>query len=194
MSILIDRPRWPWRGEYWSHLVSDTDLDELHRFAATIGVRRLAFQGDHYDVPDSRLDRALGLGAKLVDSRELVSRLRASGLRHRQPMGWHRHLVWSDEDPASWATALADSGPVPTTIEADLRALTQQHELRGAVILRRPREWAVGVTTDERPDPASLGGSERAVWSTTDGKGHHTDWFVTDGGDRGAAGSLGSAE
>ncbi|MDH3706574.1 MAG: DUF4031 domain-containing protein, partial [Acidimicrobiia bacterium] len=46
MTILIDRARWLWRGERWSHLASDSHLDELHEFAVRIGVRRLSFQGD----------------------------------------------------------------------------------------------------------------------------------------------------
>ncbi|MDQ6784206.1 MAG: DUF4031 domain-containing protein [Actinomycetota bacterium] len=81
--ILVDQARWPWRDRYWAHLVSDESYDELHRFAACLGIPRHVFQGDHYDVPtDIRLD-AIGLGACAVDSRELVRRLRAAGLRKR---------------------------------------------------------------------------------------------------------------
>lgn len=79
--ILIDRPLWRWRGRRWSHLVSDTTLDELHDFAARLGLRREWFQGDHYDLPDDRFDEAVTLGATPIGSRELVQRLRAAGLR-----------------------------------------------------------------------------------------------------------------
>jgi len=81
--ILVDEARWPWRGRYWAHLVSDESYDELHRFAARLGVPRRAFQGDHYDVPTDYRERAIELGAQAVNSRQLVVRLRAAGLRRR---------------------------------------------------------------------------------------------------------------
>jgi len=81
MAILVDRAVWPWRGRRWAHLVSDESYDELHRFAARLGIPRRAFQGDHYDVPTEYRDRAIELGAEAVDSRVLVRRLRESGLR-----------------------------------------------------------------------------------------------------------------
>ena len=52
MTILIDDPRWPAHGRLWAHLVSDSDLDELHEFAAANGVPRRGFDLDHYDVPE----------------------------------------------------------------------------------------------------------------------------------------------
>lgn len=75
---------WPWRGERWSHLVSDDSYDELHAFAARLGVPRRAFQGDHYDIPSSLRGRALALGAQAVPARELLLRLAAAGLRRRR--------------------------------------------------------------------------------------------------------------
>jgi len=81
MAVLIDEPRWWFRGRRWSHLVSDTSLDELHDFAARAGIPRRGFQGDHYDVPEDYREEMLALGAQLVESRELVRRLRAAGLR-----------------------------------------------------------------------------------------------------------------
>ena len=79
--ILVDQAIWPWRGRRWAHLVSDESYDELHDFAAALGIERRAFQGDHYDVPDDYRTRAIELGATPVDARELVRRLRAAGLR-----------------------------------------------------------------------------------------------------------------
>jgi Protein of unknown function (DUF4031) len=94
VSILIDDPIWSWRHERWAHLASDASVEELHEFAGRLGLRRLAFQGDHYDVPASLRDRALVLGAAPVSSRELVRRLRASGLRRRAgSVVWQRVLV-----------------------------------------------------------------------------------------------------
>jgi hypothetical protein len=83
MTILVDQAIWPWRGHRWAHLVSDESYDELHAFADQLGIPRRAFQGDHYDVPSWIRDEAIGLGATEVDSRELVRRLRAAGLRRR---------------------------------------------------------------------------------------------------------------
>jgi hypothetical protein len=82
VALLIDSPVWPWRGRKWSHLVSDTDYDELHDFVAEhLGMPRRAFQGDHYDVPEELYDAAVAGGAEPVGSRELLRRLMGAGLR-----------------------------------------------------------------------------------------------------------------
>lgn len=67
----------------WAHLVSDESYDELHDFAARLGIPRRAFQGDHYDVPAHLREEAIALGAEAVDARVLVRRLREAGLRRR---------------------------------------------------------------------------------------------------------------
>ena len=84
MTVLIDAPTWPGHGRLWSHLVSDTSYDELHAFAAGLGLPRRAFERDHYDVVEERFDAALAAGAELVSSREIVARLHAAGLRRRK--------------------------------------------------------------------------------------------------------------
>jgi hypothetical protein len=81
--ILVDEARWHWRGRLWAHLVSDESYEELHEFAAVLGLPHSGFQGDHYDVPSEYRQRALTLGAIPVSSRELVGRLRTAGLRRR---------------------------------------------------------------------------------------------------------------
>jgi hypothetical protein len=81
MTVLVDEPIWPFRGELWCHLVSDTSYDELHEVAGAIGIPRRGFQGDHYDVPARMRDAAIAAGAVPVTGRELITRLRASGLR-----------------------------------------------------------------------------------------------------------------
>ncbi|WP_152192576.1 DUF4031 domain-containing protein [Georgenia satyanarayanai] len=83
MVILLDSPRWPAHGTLWAHLVSDTSLAELHAFAARCGVPRRSFDLDHYDVPAARHAELVAAGARHVEGRELVRRLRASGLRVR---------------------------------------------------------------------------------------------------------------
>jgi hypothetical protein len=81
LTILIDEARWWYRERKWCHLVSDRDLDELHEFAAAHGIPRRGFQGDHYDVPEDYRAELIAAGAVVVDSRDLVRRLRAAGLR-----------------------------------------------------------------------------------------------------------------
>lgn len=79
--ILVDRPVWSGHGMRFAHLVSDETLDELHGFAARLGLPVRAFHLDHYDLPDEWWPKAIELGATEVDPRELVRRLRRSGLR-----------------------------------------------------------------------------------------------------------------
>jgi hypothetical protein len=83
MALLVDDCIWSWNGRRWCHLVSDVDLDELHRFAGAIGLPPKAFHGDHYDLPEELRQGAVDAGASEVSSRELLRRLRAAGLRVR---------------------------------------------------------------------------------------------------------------
>ncbi len=84
MTILVDPPKWTFRGRLWGHLVSDESYDELHEFAGRLGIPRRGFDRDHYDLPEERLAQAVAAGAVLVTSRELMTRLRAAGLRRRR--------------------------------------------------------------------------------------------------------------
>jgi hypothetical protein len=84
MTVYIDSPEWPGHGRLWSHLISDASLAELHDFAARLGAPARAFDRDHYDIPAERYPDALRLGAVRVDTRELVHRLHAAGLRRRK--------------------------------------------------------------------------------------------------------------
>ncbi|CEA07266.1 hypothetical protein BN1051_00578 [Arthrobacter saudimassiliensis] len=79
--IYIDPPMWPAHGTLFSHLVSDTSLQELHAFAGRCGISPRAFDGDHYDVPAHRHDELVAAGAVAVDCGSLVRILIASGLR-----------------------------------------------------------------------------------------------------------------
>lgn len=83
MAILIDSFHNGARGpiRYWhrrcGHLVSDTSLEELHRFAESLGLRREWFQVKsvpHYDLTGEAYEMALDRGATLVSSREIVLR------------------------------------------------------------------------------------------------------------------------
>ncbi|MHC3393891.1 DUF4031 domain-containing protein [Streptomyces lavendulocolor] len=89
MTVYIDPPNWPGHGRMWSHMVSDTSYQELHDFAARIGAPPRAFDRDHYDVPSERYADAVAAGAVEVGSKELVRRLKESGLRRpkHRPVG-----------------------------------------------------------------------------------------------------------
>jgi hypothetical protein len=84
VTVYIDPPTWPGHGRLWSHLVSDVSYAELHAFARRLGIPRRAFERDHYDVVEERYASALAAGAKPVNTREIVARLQASGLRRRK--------------------------------------------------------------------------------------------------------------
>lgn len=84
MTVLIDPPNASGHGRLWSHLTSDASFDELHAFAATLGIAPRGFDRDHYDVPAEWYDAVVAAGATPVSSRELVRRLVVAGLRRRK--------------------------------------------------------------------------------------------------------------
>lgn len=79
MAILVDElreyphTRLPFR--HWCHLVSDATFEELHAFAAQLGIPRHRFQGDHYDLPPHLRELAVEFGAQEVGTRELTQRM-----------------------------------------------------------------------------------------------------------------------
>ena len=85
--ILIDPPTWPAHGRLWSHVISDSSVDELHAYARRVGLPQRSFEGDHYDVPGERHAELVAAGAVPVGNRELARRLAASGLRFRKRKG-----------------------------------------------------------------------------------------------------------
>lgn len=90
--IIVDEPVWVRNGRYFAHLSSDTSFEELHQFAAGIGLKRYRFHRDHYDLPAELYGTVLERGAVMLDSRQLLSRLRAAGLR-RKPARVKRRLA-----------------------------------------------------------------------------------------------------
>ncbi len=130
MTVLIDPPNTAGHGRLWSHLASDASFEELHRFAAGLGIPARGFDRDHYDVPAERYDAVVAAGAVPVSSRELIRRLNAAGLRRRkaevlrprrpgQSLVRARRLV-----PGDVVAVVAPSGPVPVDrLEAGLAVL-----------------------------------------------------------------------
>jgi hypothetical protein len=62
-------------------MVSDVSYDELLKFTDALDIPRRAFQGDHFDIPEEYREDMVAAGAVVVESRELVRRLRGAGLR-----------------------------------------------------------------------------------------------------------------
>ncbi len=70
--ILIDEPK-----DGYSHLVSN-DILYLHIFAQKLNIKKCWFENKknkyrpHYDVKDIYFNKAIELGAKLVNSRDII--------------------------------------------------------------------------------------------------------------------------
>jgi muramoyltetrapeptide carboxypeptidase len=130
VTLLIDPPNAPGHGRLWSHLASDSSYDELHRFAASLGIPRRGFDRDHYDIPAQRYDEVVAAGALPVTSRELITRLKDAGLRRRKaealgPRAPGRSLVRARRlATGSRVVVVAPSGPVPAErLDAGLAVL-----------------------------------------------------------------------
>lgn len=73
----IPNRNWPYNQS--CHLIADS-LDELHAFAADIGMRKSWFQDKkmpHYDLTPRRRQVAVRRGAIEIDRRQFVAKLRA---------------------------------------------------------------------------------------------------------------------
>ena len=77
MAVYVDDAIWAWSGCRWCHLLGD-DLDELHRFAALLGIKRTSFQcapktaTPHYDLTGFERARAVRLGAVVCSRQQIV--------------------------------------------------------------------------------------------------------------------------
>lgn len=61
----------PGRKYVMSHMIADT-IVELHEMANKIGIARKWFQGDHYDICQSKRTLAVKHGAVEVSMRQIV--------------------------------------------------------------------------------------------------------------------------
>ena len=93
MTVYVDDAVTLWRGDRWAHLMADT-LDELHAFAAQLGLRREKFQdktsGAHYDVPAPLREEAIAMGAVAI-SRHRDRALVRAVIRNAKAQGRHEH-------------------------------------------------------------------------------------------------------
>ena len=67
-----------------SHMIADT-AEELHEMADKIGVLRKWYQGDHYDITQSKKALAIKAGARAITLRQLAKM--AMRRRRGQPIG-----------------------------------------------------------------------------------------------------------
>jgi len=78
MAVYVDEAMWIRHGRKWCHLLAD-DIDELHRFAALLGLHRVSYQGPprtsnpHYDLTSFERRRAIAWGAIVCDRAAIVA-------------------------------------------------------------------------------------------------------------------------
>ncbi|MDQ3675482.1 MAG: DUF4031 domain-containing protein [Actinomycetota bacterium] len=92
MAVYVDPAIWERWNRRWCHLLAD-DTDELHAFAATLGLKRARFQSkpdrpwvDHYDIDEARRREAVTQGAIEITWREVCKQIackRESALSER---------------------------------------------------------------------------------------------------------------
>ncbi|MEJ8574392.1 DUF4031 domain-containing protein [Microbaculum marinum] len=82
MAVYVDEAIWHWHGRNWCHLLADSE-DELHRFAAQLGIHRSSYQGPprtakpHYDLTAWERRLALSRGAVACTRHEIIAVLRS---------------------------------------------------------------------------------------------------------------------
>lgn len=95
MAVYVDDAIWNFAGRKWCHLMADSE-EELHRFAARLGVHRSSYQGPpktaapHYDITGFERDRAIRMGALAVSRAEILAvyrRVRRPGEKQRSQLG-----------------------------------------------------------------------------------------------------------
>ena len=161
MSVLIDPPAWHAHGRAWSHLVSDTDLAELHAFASELGIPRRAFEGDHYDIPEERYAAVVAAGALEVSGRELLRSLTAAGLRMQKRLG--------DKGIARQLAVPLMSGAVADVdLFASSRPMDERRVFAAMVFLRDAAGDLAVVHSDRRQEWGSPGGWREGSESVRD--------------------------
>ncbi len=149
MAIWVDEAAWPAHGRLWSHLISDTSLEELHAFAADAGIPKRSFEGDHYDIPEQRYAEVVAAGATATSGRDLARRLGASGLRFRKRKG--------ERPLGRYADALVAVGG-PHTLDIIASPLEPTSQAGAAVLLVSDGTHMVLVRNQSRPGWAPPGG------------------------------------
>ena len=95
MAVYVDAAIWTWSGLKWCHLLAD-DLDELHRFAADLGIKRSSFQcppraaTPHYDLTGYERARAIALGAVACNREQIIAVRRRIAVKLDSPLELQR--------------------------------------------------------------------------------------------------------
>lgn len=84
MAVYVDDMRARFRRMVLCHMIADTE-EEIHAMADKIGVARRWYQGDHYDICQSKRALAVAYGAREITGRQLSAM--AFNRRCRWPMG-----------------------------------------------------------------------------------------------------------
>lgn len=100
------------RWDGGAHMLG-TDLDELHRFAAQLGLRRSWFQGDstfaHYDLTASKRALAVEAGAVEIEATALPDDVL---ILDRDNGGYvQRHVLTARREAGATVLAMADERP-----------------------------------------------------------------------------------
>ena len=162
MTVLVDPPLWPAHGRLWSHVASDTSLDELHAFATCAGIPRRSFEGDHYDIPEERYADVVAAGATPVSGTELARRLAASGLRFRKRKG---------ERPLARVVDGLPAVPVPHVLDVVASPIERERAGAAVVLIR---------SGGDEPRVVLVRNASREGWDVPGGKGEPGDVTARD--------------
>lgn len=72
------------------HLISDTSLEELHAYAASVGIKRCWYHSGsswpHYDIPKRKRGASFATdnNIPLITPEEIVNKLKAAGLKNEK--------------------------------------------------------------------------------------------------------------
>jgi len=134
MAVYVDDAVFPWRGRRWAHLLAD-DLDELHAFAARLGLPREIFQdlrsGAHYDVDARTRERALAMGAIAVSRTRDRVRMRAIIANARRQ--WSGRATVAAEPASLPATPADRQDPAMTDFDLSTPTPAQRERLAAAL-------------------------------------------------------------
>jgi len=112
-GVYVDAAIWEWQGLKWSHLLAD-DIDDLHRFAAQLGIHRASYQGPprtsvpHYDLTSYERQRAIASAPSPVAAkRSLLLRVARAARCHGGRKNALTHPgAWNDgAEKTSWNQA-----------------------------------------------------------------------------------------
>lgn len=140
MAVYVDTAIWKWRGLRWCHLLAD-DVDELHRFALSIGIRPTSYQGPprtatpHYDLTGYERRLALRAGAVSCSRQKIVAVARY--LRRNAGAGGQDVDVLKKEGPPKGSPSIVSPREAGLTDSAPTQEALSLQEARIQVTATR---------------------------------------------------------